>query len=146
MPIKCPVAPLEFAFLADWHLRERGLRDRTEITLRTPLDGAFTKPIASEHLGHLLAEKDIALETEFATGEVDGEAGRLVSYDEREVPFDLLVTIPLHAGAEYVERSPGLRRSSTSSRPTSARSRRAPRRTCSRSATRPRCRPRRRAP
>ncbi len=108
MPIKCPVAPLEFAFLADWHLRERGLREKTEITYVTPLDGAFTKPIASERLGSMLAEKGIALETEFATGEVDGEAGRLVSYDEREVPFDLLVTIPLHAGAEYVGRSPGL--------------------------------------
>jgi sulfide:quinone oxidoreductase len=56
----------------------------------------------------MLAEKGIALETEFATGEVDGAGGRLVSYDEREVPFDLLVTIPLHAGAEYVSRSPGL--------------------------------------
>jgi sulfide:quinone oxidoreductase len=108
MPIKCPVAPLEFAFLADWHLRERGLREKTEITYVTPLDGAFTKPVASERLGSMLAEKGIALETEFATGEVDGEAGRLVSYDEREVPFDLLVTIPLHAGAEYIGRSPGL--------------------------------------
>jgi sulfide:quinone oxidoreductase len=108
MPIKCPVAPLEFAFLVDWHLRERGLRERTEVTYVTPLDGAFTKPIASERLGGMLAEKGIALETEFATGEVDGAGGRLVSYDEREVPFDLLVTIPLHAGAGYVSRSPGL--------------------------------------
>jgi sulfide:quinone oxidoreductase len=31
-----------------------------------------------------------------------------VSYDEREVPFDLLVTIPLHGGAAFVDRSPGL--------------------------------------
>jgi sulfide:quinone oxidoreductase len=108
MPIKCPVAPLEFAFLADWHLRERGLRSRTELTFVTPLDGAFTKPVAAQHLGGLLAEKGILLETEFATGEVDGEGGRLVSYDEREVPFDLLVTIPLHGGAAYVGRSPGL--------------------------------------
>ena len=52
--------------------------------------------------------KGIALETEFATGEVDGEGGRLVSYDEREVPFDLLVSIPLHGGPAYVGRSPGL--------------------------------------
>jgi sulfide:quinone oxidoreductase len=108
MPIKCPVAPLEFAFLADWHLRERGVRDRTEIAYVTPLDGAFTKPVASERLGGMLQEKGIELVTEFAVGEVDGEGGRLVSYDEREVPFDLLVTIPLHAGAEYVGRSEGL--------------------------------------
>ena len=108
MPIKCPVAPLEFCFLADWYLRERGVRDAVELTYVTSLDGAFTKPVASGHLAGLLAEKGIALETEFATGEVDGEHGRLVSYDEREVPFDLLVTIPLHGGPAYVGRSPGL--------------------------------------
>ncbi len=108
MPIKCPVAPIEFAFLADWHLRERGIRDRTEIVLATPLDGCFTKPIASEHLTYLLDEKEIGLEVEFAAGEVDGNAGRLVSYDGREIPFDLLVTVPVHSGAEYVGCSPGL--------------------------------------
>ena len=108
MPIKCPVAPLEFAFLADWYLRERGIRDRTELVYATPLDGAFTKPIASEHLAGLLAEKEIELVTEFNAGEVDGVGGKLSSYDGRELDFDLLVTIPLHGGAAYVERSPGL--------------------------------------
>ena len=108
MPIKCPVAPLEFCFLADWYLRERGVRDDVELTYVTSLDGAFTKPVAAEHLAGLLGEKGIALETEFATGEVDGAGGRLVSWDEREVPFDLLVTIPLHGGPAYVGRSPGL--------------------------------------
>ena len=107
MPIKCPVAPLEFAFLADWYLQERGIRDRTELVYVTPLDGAFTAPVASEHLGGLLAQKGIELVTEFATGEVDG-GGRLISYDDREVAFDLLVTVPLHAGAGFVERSTGL--------------------------------------
>jgi sulfide:quinone oxidoreductase len=108
MPIKCPVAPLEFAFLADWHLRERGIRNRTELVYATPLDGAFTKPIASEHLAGLLTEKEIELVTEFNAGEVDGVGGTLASYDGRELDFDLLVTIPLHGGAPYVERSPGL--------------------------------------
>ena len=108
MPIKCPVAPLEFAFLAEWFLSERGVRDDVELTYVTPLDGAFTKPIASQHLGALLEQKGIAVETEFATGRVDGVEGRLVSWDEREVSFDLLVTIPLHVGAPFVARSPGL--------------------------------------
>ncbi len=108
MPIKCPVAPIEFAFLADWYFRERGIRDSTEIVLATPLDGCFTKPIASKHLTYLLEEKEIGLEVEFSTGEVDGAGGRLVSYDGREIPFDLLVTVPVHSGAEYVGRSPGL--------------------------------------
>lgn len=108
MPIKCPVAPLEFLFLADWYFHERGIRDRVELVYATPLDGAFTKPVAAEHLGGMLADKGIELVTEFNTGEVDGSGGRLVSYDGREVPFDLAVVIPLHGGAEYVGRSPGL--------------------------------------
>jgi sulfide:quinone oxidoreductase len=108
MPIKCPVAPLEFCFLADWYLHERGVRENVELTYVTPLDAAFTKPVAAKMLAGLLEEKGVRLETEFATGRVDGESGKLVSWDEREVPFDLLVTIPLHGGAEYVGRSPGL--------------------------------------
>ena len=108
MPIKCPVAPLEFAFLADWHLRERGIRNRTELVYATPLDGAFTKPAASEHLAGLLAEKEIELVTEFNAGEVDGVGRTLTSFDGRVLDFDLLVTVPLHGGAPYVERSPGL--------------------------------------
>jgi sulfide:quinone oxidoreductase len=108
MPIKCPVAPLEFAFLADWYLRERGIRSRTDLVYATPLDGAFTKPIASERLAGLLAEREIELVTEFNAGEIDGVGGKLASYDGRDLDFDLLVTTPLHGGAAYVERSPGL--------------------------------------
>ena len=108
MPIKCPVAPLEFCFLADWYFQERGIRDRVELTYATPLDGAFTKPVASRQLAGMLAEKGVQLVTEFNTGEVDGEGGRLVSYDGRELPFDLAVVVPLHGGAEYIGRSPGL--------------------------------------
>jgi sulfide:quinone oxidoreductase len=108
MPIKCPVAPLEFAFLADWYFRERDIRDKVELVYSTPLDGAFTKPIASERLAGLLAEKEVELVTEFNAGEVDGVGGKLSSYDGRQLDFDLLVTIPLHGGAAYVERSPGL--------------------------------------
>jgi sulfide:quinone oxidoreductase len=108
MPIKCPVAPLEFCFLADWFFRERGVRDGVSITYVTPLDGAFTKPTAAKTLAGLLDEKGVELVTEFNTGTVDGAEGRLVSYDGREVPFDLAVVIPLHGGAEYVGRSIGL--------------------------------------
>lgn len=105
MPIKCPVAPLEFTFLADAWLRERGLRDRVEIVYVTPLPGAFTKPICSSALGHLLDERKIALETDFLVERIDVENKALVSYDEREVPFDLLVTVPLNMGADFVARS-----------------------------------------
>ena len=108
MPIKCPVAPLEFCFLADWYFQQTGLRDRVELTYLTPLDGAFTKPVASRALTGLLEEKGVALVTEFNTGEVDGAGGRLVAYDGREVAFDLAVVVPLHGGAGFVAKSPGL--------------------------------------
>jgi sulfide:quinone oxidoreductase len=105
MPIKCPVAPLEFAFLADAWLRDRGARDRVEIVYVTPLDGAFTKPIASQRLGTMLEERKILLEPDFLVERVDADRRALVSYDEREVPFDLLVTVPVNMGADYVARS-----------------------------------------
>ena len=108
LPIKCPVAPLEFCFLADWYLRERGIRDQVDLRYVTPLDSAFTTPEATRTLGGILEEKGVALVTEFNIGEVDGSGGRLVGYDGREVPFDLAVLVPLHGGAPYVGRSPGL--------------------------------------
>jgi len=105
MPIKCPVAPLEFAFLADAWFHERGMRDRVELVYVTPLPGAFTKPTASALLGSMLDERKIALEADFATDRVDDRAKTLVSYDDREVPFDLLVTVPLNMGADYIAAS-----------------------------------------
>ena len=103
MPIKCPVAPLEFTFLADAFFHQRKMRDRVDLTYVTPLEGAFTKPVCSRQLGHMLTERDIALETDFMVARIDGTT--LVSMDEREVPFDLLVTVPVNMGADYVARS-----------------------------------------
>jgi sulfide:quinone oxidoreductase len=110
LPIKCPVAPLEFCFLADWYFRERGIRDDVELVYATPLDAAFTKPVAAHALAGLLEEKGVELVTEFNTGTVDadGTGGRLISFDEREIEFDLAVVVPAHGGASYVDRSPGL--------------------------------------
>ena len=105
LPIKCPVAPLEFTFLADDWLRQRGLREKTELVFVTPLDGAFTKPVASKALGGLLAEKGITVEPDFMIERIDQDRKVIVSFDEREVAYDQLVTIPLNMGADYVARS-----------------------------------------
>ncbi len=102
MPIKCPVAPLEFAFLADGFFTERNMRDDVQITYVTPLDAAFTKPVAAKQLGGMLDERDITLEPDFMVMEVDSDRKMLVSYDEREIPYDLLVTIPTNMGADFV--------------------------------------------
>jgi sulfide:quinone oxidoreductase len=105
MPIKCPVAPLEFAFLAEAYFRRRGIRDRVEMVYATPLPGAFTKPIASAELGAMLDARKIGVEADFMVERIDADAKTLVSYDEREIPFDLLVTVPLNMGADFVARS-----------------------------------------
>ena len=105
MPIKCPVAPLEFLFLADWFFTERGIRDKVEIVFATPLPGAFTKPRASAILGDMLETKGINLEADYNIMEVDSSKNVIRSYDEREVEYDLLVTIPTNMGAEVIERS-----------------------------------------
>ena len=105
MPIKCPVAPLEFTFLADAYFTEQGLRDKVDITYVTPLEGAFTKPVASKYLGDMLDTRNVHLEPDFMIESVDPDAKKIVSYDEREIPFDLLVTIPVNMGADYIARS-----------------------------------------
>lgn len=102
MPIKCPVAPLEFVFLADAFFTGLGVRDDVEIVYVTPMGGVFTKPVASALLGDMFEEKNILLEPDFYLERVEPDQKRLVSYDEREVDYDLLVTIPINMGAEFV--------------------------------------------
>jgi len=102
MPIKCPVAPMEFLFLADEYFLRRGLRKDVELVYATPLDGAFTKPTCSRQLSYLLERKEIRLETLFNAASVDGEARVLRSWDDREIPYDLLVSIPTHRGAAFL--------------------------------------------
>lgn len=105
MPIKCPVAPLEFAFLADAALRRRKTRDRVALTYVTPLPGAFTKPLAAQRLGSMLDTREIQVESDFLVERIDTDTHDLVSYDGRRIGFDLLVTVPLNMGAEFVARS-----------------------------------------
>ncbi|MFK4084914.1 NAD(P)/FAD-dependent oxidoreductase [Kribbella sp. NPDC020789] len=104
-PVKCPVAPLEFTFLAEAYFRDRGMRDQVEIVYVTPLDAAFTKPVAARSLGRLLDERKIVVETDFLVERVDADRKQIVSYDEREIGYDLLVTVPLNMGADFIARS-----------------------------------------
>lgn len=105
MPIKCPVAPLEFAFLSDSYFINKKMRDKVEITYVTPLGGAFTKPKATDRLQHLLDEKNIHIVSDFAIESVDNNAKVIRDYGGKEVPFDLLVTVPTNKGDAVMERS-----------------------------------------
>ncbi len=105
MPIKCPVAPLEFAFLADSFFHQKQMRNKVDITYVTPLSGAFTKPKATETLEHLLTEKQIRVESDFAIACVDSKSKMIIDYGGREIAYDLLVTVPTNKGDELMARS-----------------------------------------
>lgn len=102
MPIKCPVAPLEFMFLADWWFHQRGIRDKVEIELVTPLAGAFTKPVATGILTEAARAKNIKITPNFALGSVDHEKKVIEAYDGTQVNYDLLVSIPPNFGSEVM--------------------------------------------
>lgn len=105
LPYKCPVAPLEFVFLADAYFTEIGIRDKVDISYVTPMSGAFTKPVATKMLSELLEEKNIKVIPDFYIERIDNDEKKLISYDEQEVDFDVLTVVPVNMGDEMIERS-----------------------------------------
>jgi sulfide:quinone oxidoreductase len=104
-PIKCPVAPMEFLMLSDAFFTQKGMRDRVELIYATPLSGAFTKPVASKLIGDMLDRKNIKIESDFYIERADPDAKMIISYDERAVEYDLLVSIPVNKGADVIGKS-----------------------------------------
>ncbi len=105
VPFKCPVAPLEFVFLAEAYFTQKGIRDKVNISFVTPMSGAFTKPVATKMLSELMVEKNINIVADFYIERIDNENKKLISYDEREVSFDVLTIVPVNMGNDMVERS-----------------------------------------
>ncbi|PKO09432.1 MAG: oxidoreductase [Chloroflexi bacterium HGW-Chloroflexi-2] len=104
-PIKCPVAPMEFLMLADSYFTQKGIRDRVELIYATPNSGAFTKPVASKLIGDMLDRKNINVEADFYIDRADPDAKKIISYDERELEYDLLVSVPLNKGSDVIGKS-----------------------------------------
>ena len=104
-PFKCPVAPLEFVYLADAYFTERGYRDDIEIRLVTPLPGAFTKPKASAFFSQLIEQKNINITASYDLAEVDCANKKIVSAAGDEIEYDLLVSIPPNVGARVLVKS-----------------------------------------
>jgi sulfide:quinone oxidoreductase len=102
IPYKCPPAPVEFAFMVDGFLRERGLRDASEITLLSPLNRAFTIESASELIQPIMDRRGIELSTFFNVESVDPSAGVVESLEGEKHEYDVLVLVPPHAGARVV--------------------------------------------
>ncbi|HEX6869749.1 MAG TPA: FAD-dependent oxidoreductase [Micromonosporaceae bacterium] len=108
LPVRAPGAPLAFATLADSYLRREGRRDQVEIIYATPVPAAVAT--APAHLGAGFGGgaghgPDITIEAGFVVERVDEATKSLVSYDGRRIRFDLLVTVPLNMGADFIARS-----------------------------------------
>lgn len=103
MPVKCPVAPIEFIFLMDYYLHLRGIREKTRIIFTTPLTGAFTKPLASKVFGEIAKAKGIEIVPNFQIKEVDGANKKIHSYTEQSIDYDLLVSIPPNIGSNVID-------------------------------------------
>ncbi|MGA7178431.1 MAG: FAD/NAD(P)-binding oxidoreductase [Thiobacillaceae bacterium] len=105
MPIKYPVASLEFAFLADYYFHLKGIRDRVEISLATPFAGAFIKPNANRVFTSIAEQKGIKVVPNFTASALNADKKKLYSSDGRDLDYDLLVTVPRHAGPEVLDYS-----------------------------------------
>ncbi len=102
IPYKCPPAPLEVAFLVESELRDRGLRDKTEITFLSPINRAFTIESVSDMATPIFEEKGIRLELLAGVGEIDAERKVVITDAFEEHPYDLLICVPPHRGAQVV--------------------------------------------
>ncbi len=105
IPYKCPPAPVEFTLMLDGALRRRGLRERSEITLLSPLNRAFTVEPASKLVQPIMAKRGIGLSTFFNVESVDPAKRTVSSIEGETAEYDLLVLVPPHRGASVVEQS-----------------------------------------
>ncbi len=105
IPYKCPPAPVEFTLMLDQYLREREVRERSEVTLLSPLNRAFTIESASRLVQPIMERRGIGLATFFNVETVDPSAGTVSSLEGEKAEYDLLILVPPHRGSRAVEDS-----------------------------------------
>ena len=102
IPYKCPIAPLEFVFMADWFFTANGVRDKVDIEFVTPLDNVFTKPVAAEVLSQFAGKKNINVIPHFDLAQVNSKEKTIESHKGDKVGYDLLVSIPPNMGDQVL--------------------------------------------
>jgi sulfide:quinone oxidoreductase len=105
-PFKCPPAPSEAALLMHDYLTDRGLRDRSEISLVTPLGAPIPpSPDASKALLAAFAERDIRVHFSQLVRELDPARKVARLADGGEIPYDLFLGVPVHQAPAVVQAS-----------------------------------------
>lgn len=102
IPYKCPIAPLEFVFMADWFFQVNGVRDKIDIEFVTPLDSVFTKPVAAKILSEFAAKKNIKVTPHFDLSAVNSKEKTIESHKQEKIEYDLLVAIPPNVGQQML--------------------------------------------
>jgi sulfide:quinone oxidoreductase len=102
VPFKCPIAPLEFVFLADWFFTVNGVRDKVEIEFVTPLDNVFTKPVAAKTLAQVAVQKNIKVTPYFDLAQVNAKDRTIESHKGKIIDYDLLIAIPPNMGDQVL--------------------------------------------
>lgn len=105
IPYRCPPAPVEFVMMLEEYLRKRAIRERSEVTLLSPLNRAFTIESASKLVQPIMEERGIGLTTFFNVEAVDPSAGVVASLEGEKAEYDLLVLVPPHRGQTVIEAS-----------------------------------------
>ncbi len=96
-PFKCPPAPSETALMLHDFLTERGLRERSEISLVMPLGSPIPpSPEASRALLAAFAQRGIGWYPNRLVRRLDPERGVAVFADGEELAFDVFLAIPTH--------------------------------------------------
>jgi sulfide:quinone oxidoreductase len=102
IPYKCPPAPVEFTMMVEEYLRHKNIRDRSEVTLLSPLNRAFPIESASKLVKPVMDARGIELQTFFNVEEVDPSAHTVLSLEGEKRDYDLLVLVPPHRGQQVV--------------------------------------------
>lgn len=102
VPHMCPVAPMEFTFLADDWFRRRGIREDVKITYTYPINAVFGFDSIASWAEPLMKERDINIETLFNVEKIVPEDMVIQTVEGTEMDFDLLVGIPPHKGDELI--------------------------------------------
>ncbi len=103
VPHKCPMAPLEIAFMLHDYFKDRGIRDKVELHYTYPVGRVHSLENVAKWAAPEMDRLGITYETFFNMKEVDGAKQVVRSEEGSEARYDLLVTVPAHKGMEVIE-------------------------------------------
>ena len=105
IPFKCPVSPLEFCLMARAYFKKRGMLDKVKFHITSPLPRLFSIENVSNKMTKRFEKSGIEIHTFFNTETIDPEKKVVTSLEGEKLPFDLLIMVPPHNGAEFLKTS-----------------------------------------